>query len=68
VFFDGTAITPGDFGKSDWQVRDLATVDGFGGAIAAAPGDWVVQPWHISWEDARTGLLARFPGIPIFPV
>jgi len=61
VFFDGEAITPGDFGKSDWMVRDLVPMEGFAGAIAASPGDWAVDSWHFSWEDARMRLLARFP-------
>lgn len=62
VTFDGEEITPGDYGKSEWQVRDLAPAEGFAGAIAATPGDWAVEPWPMTWEGARTRILERFPG------
>jgi len=58
VDFDGEAITPGDYWKSEWQVRDLKPREGFAGAIAAAPGDWAIEPWHVTWEDAQSRLLA----------
>jgi 4'-phosphopantetheinyl transferase len=60
VFFDGAAITPGDFGQSDWLVRDLKPLEGFAGAITAAPGDWTIESWQVPWETARMQLLARF--------
>ena len=62
VFFDGAAITPADFGKSDWLVRDLKPLEGFAGAIAAAPGDWAIESWQVGWGNARMQLMTRFPG------
>lgn len=67
VIFDGEAITPGDFGNSDWQVRDLAPREGFAGAIAGAPGDWAIESWDIAWEDACVSLIAGRSGTPLFP-
>lgn len=61
VTFDGESITPGEYGKSDWWVRDLTPRVGFAGAIAAAPGDWAIEPRWVAWGDARTRFLERFP-------
>jgi 4'-phosphopantetheinyl transferase len=68
VTFDGEEITPGNYGKSEWLVRDLTPREGFAGAIAASPGDWAIEHWQAGWENARTHLQARLPGTHAFPI
>lgn len=64
VNFDGEAVTPGEYGGSDWLVRDLPAMAGFAGAIAAAPGNWAIESWRIGWEDARALLRRETPHFP----
>jgi 4'-phosphopantetheinyl transferase len=45
-----------------WRVRDLQPINGFVGAVAAAPGDWLIQQRQIRYEDALDRVTGRLPG------
>jgi 4'-phosphopantetheinyl transferase len=45
-----------------WLVKDLESIKGFVGAVAAPPGDWSVQQWQIRYEDVLDRVVKRFPG------
>jgi 4'-phosphopantetheinyl transferase len=53
----------GEMAGAGWLVRDLEGIEGFAGAVAAAPGDWSIRKWPIDCEDALRRFAARFPGV-----
>jgi 4'-phosphopantetheinyl transferase len=42
----------GNIDGTGWMVKDLQPINGFIGAIAAPLGDWSIQHWQVSFEDA----------------
>jgi 4'-phosphopantetheinyl transferase len=63
VHLERLSDAPDEVTRFCWRVQDLEQIDGFVGAVAAPSGDWSIQQRPMSYEDAITSLITKYPGL-----